>query len=103
MGEDHKPDLPEEKKRIEGKGGQVVWDGYFNHRVFTAEGRGGLNMSRALGDNHVKSAGVTEVPEVKIHDLVDDDKFIMLCSDGVWEFITSEEAGALVDKKGKDQ
>merc|ERR1712228_75015 len=100
--EDHKPDLPAEKKRIESKGGSVQWDGYFNHRVYTREGRGGLNMSRALGDNYVKSAGVTEVPEIKVHEITDKDKFILLCSDGVWEFIKSEEACELVDKKGKE-
>jgi serine/threonine protein phosphatase PrpC len=101
--EDHKPDLPAEKKRIESKGGRVEWDGYFNHRVYTAEGKGGLNMSRALGDNYVKPAGVTEVPEIKKFELDKSDRFVMLCSDGVWEFIKSETAISIIEKFGKEK
>lgn len=48
---DHKPDLKDEKKRIEQNGGRVVFDGYANHRVYAKNGRyPGLNMSRCLGD-----------------------------------------------------
>jgi serine/threonine protein phosphatase PrpC len=105
---DHKPELPEEKSRIEKNGGRVVFDGYFNYRVFAKAGMyPGLNMSRALGD-HVahKEAGLTALPEIKVLDLnayAQDYEHIKLiiCSDGVWEFITSE---AVVDWIGdKDQ
>lgn len=54
---DHKPDLPEERARIEKNGGVVIFDGGWNHRVFAKgkkDARGkrypGLNMSRAMGD-----------------------------------------------------
>lgn len=102
---DHKPELPEEKSRIEKNGGRVVFDGYFNYRVFAKAGMyPGLNMSRALGD-HVahKEAGLTALPEVKVIDLnacAKDYEHVklILCSDGVWEFITSE---AVVDFLGE--
>merc|ERR1712066_124498 len=51
--EDHKPNLPKERARIENSDppGRVVFDGYFNHRVFSYAGMyPGLNMSRAIGD-----------------------------------------------------
>merc|ERR1712232_603505 len=90
---DHKPQHNEERKRIESAGGSIVFDGYFNYRVF-AEGKDypGLNMSRALGD--VKGqleAGITPLPTVFELDLGDTDTHLILCSDGVWEFMTANE------------
>jgi serine/threonine protein phosphatase PrpC len=104
--EDHKPNLPKEKARIEAGGGRVVFDGYFNHRVFAKAGMyPGLNMSRALGDILAhKEAGLTAEPEVKefaMKDLRKSGKklFLVICSDGVWEFIDSKDAL----KEGFDQ
>ena len=102
---DHKPDLAEEKQRIEAAGGTVVFDGFYNYRVF-AKGKTypGLNMSRALGDvaGH-KDAGISAVPDVVSLNLkprADGVKFLalMLCSDGVWEFINDDHAAQMVCK-----
>jgi serine/threonine protein phosphatase PrpC len=70
---DHKPDLPEERARIEKSGGVVLFDGGWNYRVYAKgkkDARGkrypGLNMSRAMGDlggNH--DAGISAIPDVK--------------------------------------
>jgi serine/threonine protein phosphatase PrpC len=95
---DHKPDLPDEKARIIKAGGRVVFDGYSNHRVYAKAGRyPGLNMSRCLGDllGH-SDAGCSAEPEVTEIQLGDDDYVLLLCSDGVWEFITPEEAVTMV-------
>lgn len=100
--EDHKPNLPNEKSRIEKAGGRVVFDGYFNHRVFTKDGRGGLNMSRALGDSVAHKAGVSAEPEVHTVDLTKltgDEQILLVCSDGVWEFIENDEAVSMVTKQ----
>lgn len=101
--EDHKPNLPKEKERIEKAGGRVVFDGYFNHRVFTRDGRGGLNMSRALGDCIAHKAGVSATPEIKTVEIPKEpgeEVFVLLCSDGVWEFIESPEAIKMLEDKG---
>merc|ERR1712151_128391 len=70
---DHKPDLPEEKKRIESADppGRVIFDGFFNHRVFAKTGMyPGLNMSRAFGDCVAhRMAGLTAMPDVREIDL----------------------------------
>jgi len=99
--QDHKPQHNEERKRIESAGGSIVFDGYFNYRVF-AEGKDypGLNMSRALGD--VKGqleAGITPLPTVFELDLGDTDTHLILCSDGVWEFMTAMEVADYVSER----
>lgn len=81
-------------------GGRVVFDGYYNYRVFAAKGMyPGLNMSRALGDIVAhKEAGLTAEPETITIKLKEERAkrptplTLFLCSDGVWEFIKSEEA-----------
>jgi serine/threonine protein phosphatase PrpC len=102
---DHKPEVREEKVRIEKAGGRVVFDGYANHRVYAKTGRyPGLNMSRALGDlmGHT-DAGISAEPSVMVHNLTSKDKILMLCSDGVWEFISDEEAVDIVAKYPKEK
>jgi len=98
---DHKPNLPLEKKRIEESDppGRVVFDGYYNHRVFSQKGMyPGLNMSRAFGDIVAHDeAGLVARPDVVMIDVAKErEKFkdltLLLCSDGVWEFIDPQEA-----------
>eukprot|EP00301_Raphidiophrys_heterophryoidea_P023997 c7657_g1_i1.p1 GENE.c7657_g1_i1~~c7657_g1_i1.p1 ORF type:complete len:315 (-),score=46.44 c7657_g1_i1:480-1397(-) len=70
LSDDHKPDLPNEKKRIEQTGGRVAplesWpDG--PHRVWLRhEDVPGLAMSRSLGDRLAHSVGVSSEPEVEL-------------------------------------
>eukprot|EP00929_Paragymnodinium_shiwhaense_P070030 TRINITY_DN3540_c0_g3_i1.p2 TRINITY_DN3540_c0_g3~~TRINITY_DN3540_c0_g3_i1.p2 ORF type:complete len:386 (+),score=99.06 TRINITY_DN3540_c0_g3_i1:106-1263(+) len=97
---DHKPDLKDEKARIEKAGGRVVFDGYANHRIYAKSGRyPGLNMSRCLGDllGH-QDCGVTWEPELSERVIGPNDKMLLLCSDGVWEFISPQEAVNLVSQ-----
>mmetsp|Transcript_50377 Transcript_50377/g.113251 ORF Transcript_50377/g.113251 Transcript_50377/m.113251 type:complete len:370 (+) Transcript_50377:70-1179(+) len=96
---DHKPNLPAEKERIEKAGGRVVFDGYFNHRVFARDKPSpGLNMSRALGDVMAHTeAGLSAEPDIKTVDMKkkregSGELRLLVCTDGVWEFIESKEA-----------
>lgn len=99
MTEDHKPNLKAEKARIEKNGGRVVFDGYANHRVYAKGARyPGLNMSRCLGDllGH-QDCGITAEPETKQTDISKEhEQVLLLCSDGVWEFIKPLEAVQVV-------
>merc|ERR1719401_132260 len=98
---DHKPNLADEKARIEKAGGRVIFDGYANHRVYARNGRyPGLNRSRCLGDllGHA-DAGCACDPEVNEFDVGDDAHVLLVCSDGVWEFITPQEAVDIVKDK----
>jgi serine/threonine protein phosphatase PrpC len=56
----------------------------------------GLAMSRSFGDNVSKSVGVSCEPEIIRMKLDKRDKFVLLASDGVWEFITNQEVLQLV-------
>jgi len=80
---DHKPNLPEEKARIE-KAGGFVCKGRVNNS---------LNMSRCLGDFELKrmsskpydKQAIIGVPEVMEIDRSEEDNFLLLGCDGVWE------------------
>mmetsp|Transcript_5238 Transcript_5238/g.10634 ORF Transcript_5238/g.10634 Transcript_5238/m.10634 type:complete len:360 (+) Transcript_5238:2-1081(+) len=95
---DHKPTCEGERRRIEAAGGEVRrLEGDVPHRVFL-QGKmyPGLAMTRAIGDTVGTIAGVTSVPEVSAFKVKEDWRFMLLCSDGVWEFMSSEEAVRLV-------
>ncbi|KAI3992262.1 hypothetical protein MKX01_029983 [Papaver californicum] len=81
---DHKPDLPAELQRIQGAGGRVIyWDG---PRVL-----GVLAMSRAIGDNYLKPY-VSSEPEITVTGRTEEDEFMILASDGLWDVVSNETA-----------
>jgi len=98
--EDHKPTVEAERRRIQAAGGQVKrLDGDIPHRVFlNGKMFPGLAMTRTIGDTVGVTAGVTSVPDVKALKVQEDWCFVLLCSDGVWEFISSQEAVDLVGR-----
>lgn len=55
-------------------------------------------MSRSLGDQLAHSVGVTATPEITSFSIQSEDRFIILATDGIWEFISSEEAVELVGR-----
>mmetsp|Transcript_24374 Transcript_24374/g.62871 ORF Transcript_24374/g.62871 Transcript_24374/m.62871 type:complete len:80 (+) Transcript_24374:964-1203(+) len=52
----------------------------------------GLAMSRSIGDHVATPIGVVADPELTSHELTPSDEFLILASDGVWEFIDSQTA-----------
>jgi len=100
---DHKPNEEDEKKRIIEKGGRIESykdeEGEFvgPERVWLkTEDVPGLAMSRSFGDDVAHTVGVTSQPEIFEYNLVNEDKFILLASDGIWEFISSDECVNIV-------
>jgi len=53
-------------------------------------------MTRSFGDRVAATVGVISEPEIKEYDFQDGDKFMLVASDGVWEFISSEECMGIV-------
>ena len=99
LSRDHKPEIPEEKERIEKSGGRV--DKIFGmgpYRVwFKNENFPGLAMSRSIGDQLAHKAGVSDIPEIKEFDIYDMDPLaVIVASDGIWEFMSNEEVRNIV-------
>ncbi|CAD8137919.1 unnamed protein product [Paramecium octaurelia] len=98
LSNDHKPDLPQERRRIEQSGGRVEpyidFDGSSlgPSRVWLkSEDIPGLAMSRSFGDKVAASCGVICEPEILTHKIQEGDLFMVLASDGVWEFLSNEQ------------
>lgn len=87
--QDHKPVLPSEKERIQRAGGSVMIQ-----RI-----NGSLAVSRALGDYEFKNVEgkgpceqlVSPEPEVFVIDRHEDDEFLVLACDGVWDVMSNED------------
>lgn len=100
---DHKPNLPDERSRIEKAGGRVFSmeydDGYDGPmRVWLKDQDiPGLAMSRSICDTVAHSVGVISEPEVYERILTDDDRVLVMGSDGLWEFIPSQEVIHLIE------
>ena len=81
---DHKPNVAEEKKRIENLGGKITFDGV-DWRVKT------LSLSRAFGDLDC-CPYVTHLPHIFKHKISSNDKFLIVACDGLWDALTNQQA-----------
>jgi len=68
-----------------------------NHRYVLADGSITHN-SRSFGDLIAASVGVIAKPEIWERDVTEQDKFFVLASDGVWEFMTNQEVVDLISQ-----
>jgi len=98
MSDDHKPDRKDEKERILRNRGAVEPIRAFNGRMMgparvwtKKQVAGGLAVSRAFGDTAMASVGVVPEPEIKKATLTNNDKFVVLASDGVWEYLNNQQ------------
>lgn len=103
LSHDHKPYDKREYERILKSNGRVLpmrgRDGEFvgPHRVWLKnENIPGLAMSRSLGDKIASQAGVIPDPEITERILNHNDKFVIIASDGIWQYISNEEAADIV-------
>ena len=102
---DHKPNLPQEYERILQSGGIVdkltdqfgckvgPYRVYKNGLTYP-----GLAMSRSLGDFQAKDCGVITKPEIIEYNINHSSKYMVICSDGVWEFLSNEQVRDLGNK-----
>ncbi|CAN7056332.1 unnamed protein product [Brassica rapa subsp. trilocularis] len=95
MSHDHRPINLLERRRVEESGG-VFEDGYLN---------GELSVTRALGDWDMKrtprgssKSPLISEPEIKQTTLTEDDEFLVMACDGIWDVLTSQEAISIVKR-----
>ena len=104
LSRDHKPSEKDEADRIKKNNGiihpYIDDDGNYAgpERVWKDDELPGLAMSRSFGDEIASSVGVFSEPEVKIFPFYEEDKFIVIASDGLWEYVTNEEVIEIVSE-----
>ncbi|TFK74804.1 PP2C-domain-containing protein [Pluteus cervinus] len=86
---DHKPSNETERARISAAGGYIEYG-----RV-----NGNLALSRALGDFEFKKnyslpaekQVITADPDVTCHEITEEDEFLVLACDGIWDCLSSQQ------------
>ncbi|XVE87556.1 hypothetical protein DITRI_Ditri18aG0127100 [Diplodiscus trichospermus] len=94
LSKDHKPNCTSERLRIEKLGG-VIYDGYLN---------GQLSVARALGDWHIKGSKGSKSPlscEPELEEilLTEEDEFLIIGCDGLWDVMSSQCAVTMARKE----
>ncbi|MFS7928612.1 putative protein-serine/threonine phosphatase [Helianthus anomalus] len=101
LSRDHKPVLEVERERIL-KAGGFIHAGRVN---------GSLNLTRAIGDMEFKQNKflsaekqiVTANPEVNVVELCEDDEFLVLACDGIWDCMTSQQLVDFIHEQLKSE
>ncbi len=103
----HRPAIPAEKRRVESMGGQVLnIQGIDRVVLRVGQGMIGLAVSRAFGDLLMKEPKpvVSAVPEFSNIPLdLDLDQFIVIGTDGIFDFVQVELIGQIVAKAPRTQ
>ncbi|GFP81233.1 probable protein phosphatase 2c 13 [Phtheirospermum japonicum] len=94
LSQDHRPTCQVERKRVEDLGGTIEY-GYLN---------GELAVTRALGDWYMKlpfgsASPLTAEPEFQLTLLTEDDEFLIIGCDGIWDVMSNQEAVGLVRRE----
>ena len=123
LSQDHKPELPAERRRILKAGGRVrqIVDEHGNKaggfRVFVpSKDIPGVSFSRSVGDEVIHAYGVSSEVDCIVTPRTGEDRFMVVGSDGIFEFIdnlevlkivsgcqTVDQAAALLVKTAKER
>eukprot|EP00512_Aurantiochytrium_limacinum_P013430 CAMPEP_0171569692 /NCGR_PEP_ID=MMETSP0961-20121227/2501_1 /TAXON_ID=87120 /ORGANISM="Aurantiochytrium limacinum, Strain ATCCMYA-1381" /LENGTH=431 /DNA_ID=CAMNT_0012124041 /DNA_START=351 /DNA_END=1645 /DNA_ORIENTATION=+ len=97
----HQLHLPEERERIIEAGGRIAAKRGNDEgplRVWLPDVETpGLMVSRSIGDGVCHDLGVSAEPSVFLKLLEPCDKFVILASDGLWEFVECQDAVEVVE------
>ena len=101
---DHKPTEKDESLRVIKNSGRIkrCYDKKNNRYIgpervwLKNKEEPGLAMTRSLGDKIAHNIGVIEEPEFKIHEYDGNEKFIIIASDGLWEYLKGDDCIRIV-------
>ena len=104
LSRDHKPAEADESRRINLMGGRIKRCYDEDHKRFVGPDRvwmknkdePGLAMTRSLGDKIAHNIGVTDEPEFKTFPYDGTEKFIIVASDGLWEYVNGDQCISIV-------
>ena len=104
LSRDHKPAEADESRRINLMGGRIKRCYDEDHKRFVGPDRvwmknkdePGLAMTRSLGDKIAHNIGVSDEPEFKTFPYDGTEKFIILASDGLWEYVSGDQCISIV-------
>jgi serine/threonine protein phosphatase PrpC len=102
---DHKPESKNELERIKKYGGVVekclyeegVRDGPYRVWNSSKQEYPGLAVSRSIGDLEASKLGVIPDPDFILKTLKNNMKFIVIASDGIWEFFSNKNVCDIVN------
>jgi serine/threonine protein phosphatase PrpC len=92
LSHDHDAGRQDEADRIRAAGGSV-----FRHRGGIPRVMGMLAVTRSIGDRYLNPF-VIPTPHVVKYEVHTDDQFLILATDGVWGFVSNQEAVAVVSQ-----
>ena len=104
---DHRPTNPNENRRILSYNGRIdrakneFGDEVGPYRIYGRDNDSngqGLTMSRSIGDMDSKKYGVIYDPEIFRYELKQNDKVVVVGTDGLWEQLTNEEVIEIVNE-----
>ena len=107
---DHKPNQNDESQRIINNNGRIKRFYDEQHKKYIGPERvwlknkeePGLAMTRSIGDKIAHSIGVIEEPEFKIYEYDGNEKFIIIASDGIWEYLNGDDCIKIVKNYYED-
>ena len=103
---DHKPSEKDESLRIINNNGRIkrCYDEDLKkylgpERVWLKnKEEPGLAMTRSIGDKIAHSIGVIDEPEFKNNEFDGNEKFIIIASDGIWEYLSGDDCIKIMKK-----
>jgi len=94
---DHKPTDPQELKRIE-TAGYYVDDKRVDGRLAVSRAIGDVDFKQTYGLGQAEQA-VTCAPDILEYTRTENDDFIIIACDGLWDVMTNEEASTFVRER----